>query len=63
MCPITDNMTKQEVIEELAKVLAKIIRRELAKKNQNQKGKRKRKNLIKPKKSGFQIKRKNMDGD
>ena len=36
MSPITDYMTKQEVIEELAKVLAKIIRRELAKKNQIQ---------------------------
>ncbi len=37
MSPVTDDMTKQEVIEELARALAKIIRRELAKKNQNQK--------------------------
>jgi len=41
MSPITDDMTKQEVIEELARVLAKIIRRELAKKNMNQKEKHK----------------------
>lgn len=34
MSPLTDNMTKQEVIEEFARVLAKIIRRELSKKRQ-----------------------------
>ena len=36
MSPLTDDMTKQEVIEELARVLAKIIRREVAKKKQIQ---------------------------
>lgn len=49
MCPITDNMTKQEVIEELARVLAKIIRRELVKRNNNQNEKEKK--LVKFKKS------------
>ena len=49
MSPITDDMTKQEVIEELARVLAKIIRREFSKKNQNQN--EKEKSSVKLKKS------------
>jgi hypothetical protein len=49
MRPITDNMTKQEVIEELARVLAKIIRREFAKKSKNRN--KKQKSLVKLKKS------------
>lgn len=49
MSPITDNMTKQEVIEELARVLAKIIRREFVKKSKNQNEKQKK--LVEHKKS------------